>query len=104
MEAVARAICSKQLVRDGKSEETFGSEVDMYWHIVAAELEAGIIDETGAVVGGEMNWKRKMGHCQSNWIVPTLLGPCFLGLGTKTLVRLELTKQGAARNGENSPH
>ena len=33
----------------------------------------------------------------------TLLGPCSLGLGTKTLVRLGLTKQGAARNGKNSP-
>ena len=43
-------------------------------------------------------------HCQSNWLGLTLLGPCSLGLGTKLLVRLGLTKQGAARNGENSPH
>ncbi len=43
-------------------------------------------------------------HCQSNWLGPTLLGPCYLSLGTKPLVRLGLTKQGAARNGENSPH
>ncbi len=60
MEAVARAICSKTLARAGKSEEELAFEVDMYWHIVAAEMEAGVIDETGEVVGSEMDWKRKM--------------------------------------------
>ncbi len=42
--------------------------------------------------------------CQSNWLGPNLLGPCSLGLVTKLMVRLGLTKQGAARNSENSRH
>ena len=32
----------------------------MWWHMVAAELESGIIDETGEYVGGEIDWERKM--------------------------------------------
>ena len=35
------------------------AKVDMYWHIVAAELEAGLIDEMEENVG-ERDWKRKM--------------------------------------------
>ena len=43
IEAVARAICPKVLGQDGKSEETLADEVDMFWHVVAAELEAGTL-------------------------------------------------------------
>ena len=60
IEAVARAVCAKRLARDGKSEETLAAEVDMWWHLVAAELEAGVTDDTGEFVGGDRNWKRKM--------------------------------------------
>ena len=60
IETVARAMCAKMLERDEWSEERLAFEVDMFWHIVAAELEAGFIDETGEVVGGEVDWKRKM--------------------------------------------
>ena len=60
IEAVARAICAKKLAHDGKSEGTIAADVDMWWHMVAVELEAGVIDETGEVVGGELDWKLKM--------------------------------------------
>ena len=36
------------------------ADVDMWWRLVAAELESGVIDETGGYVGGEIDWKRKM--------------------------------------------
>ncbi len=57
-----------------------------------------------AILDARMFQQCFVGHCQSNWLGPTLLGPCYLGLDTKLLVRLVLTKQGAARNGENSPY
>ena len=60
IEVVARAICAKRLERDEWSEERLAFEVDMFWHLVAAELEAGVVDETGEFVGGELAWKRKM--------------------------------------------
>ena len=59
IEGVARAVCAKVLARDGKSDEKLAAEVDMYWHIVAAELESGIIDETGEYVGAR-DWTKKM--------------------------------------------
>ena len=60
IEAVARALCVKRLARDDWSQEKLAFEVDMFWHLVAAELEAGVVDETGEFVGGELAWKRKM--------------------------------------------
>ena len=60
IEAVARALCAKRLARDEWSEEKLAFEVDKWWHLVAAEIEAGVVDETGEFVGGEMGWKRKM--------------------------------------------
>ena len=64
-----------------------------------AAVDNGFSIDQGAS-GNWLVWR----HCQSNWLGPTLLSPCSLGLGTKLLVRLELTKQGAARNSENSHH
>ena len=60
LEAVARAITAKRLGHDGISEEQLAADVDMWWHMSAAELECGVIDETGEHVGGEIDWKRKM--------------------------------------------
>ena len=60
IEAVARAITAKRLGHDGISEEKLAADVDMWWHMSAAELECGVIDETGEYVGGEIDWKRKM--------------------------------------------
>ena len=43
IEAVARALCAKRLARDDWSEEILAAKVDMWWHLVAAELEAGVV-------------------------------------------------------------
>ncbi len=47
IEVVARGICSKQLVRHGGCGANPATYVDRYWHCVAAELEAGLIDDAG---------------------------------------------------------
>ena len=47
IEAVARDICAKQLSLGGGSGAKLAADVDRYWHCVAAELEAGLIDDTG---------------------------------------------------------
>ena len=60
IEAVARALCAKMLAHDGVTEEQLAIDVEMWWHQVAAELECGVIDETGEYVGGQIDWKRKM--------------------------------------------
>lgn len=47
VEAVARKI-SERICRDeGKDETATADWVDLHWPYVAAELEAGLIDETG---------------------------------------------------------
>lgn len=66
IEAVARTIFAKALAQDGEGDEKLTGEVDVYWHIVAAELEAGPIDETGEYVGG-LDWSRKM-EAYRDWI------------------------------------
>ena len=60
LEAVARALCAKKLAHDGISEEQLAADVDMWWHRVAAELESGVIDETGEYVGGEIDDERNL--------------------------------------------
>ena len=60
IDAVARAVCAKMLAGDDISEEKLATDVDMWWHLVAAELECGVIDESGEYVGGEIDWNRKM--------------------------------------------
>jgi hypothetical protein len=52
IEAVARDICSKQLSRHTISGVNLAADVDRYWHCVAAELEAGLIDDVGDPVPG----------------------------------------------------
>jgi hypothetical protein len=48
IEAVARAICERQYRDRGTFDpDRLDDDVDRYWHCVAAELEAGLIDETG---------------------------------------------------------
>ena len=60
IEAVARAVTAKRLAQDGIGEEKLAAGVDMWWHLTAAELECGVIDETGECAGGKIDWKRKM--------------------------------------------
>ena len=50
IEAVARAICANVLGGEETSDEPLADDVEMYWLVVAAEFEAGLIDETGEYV------------------------------------------------------
>ena len=45
IEAVARDICSRQLSRHGAFGAKLATDVDRFWHCVAAELEAGQIGD-----------------------------------------------------------
>jgi hypothetical protein len=47
IETVARDLCGRELRAGGNSEDALAAAVDRYWHCVAAEIEAGLIDETG---------------------------------------------------------
>ena len=47
IEAVARDICAKHLSRYGGRDAEHAGYVDRYWHRVAADLEAGLIDAAG---------------------------------------------------------
>ena len=47
IEAVARDICLRQLSHHGACGAELAADVDRFWHCVAAELEAGQIDDTG---------------------------------------------------------
>ena len=47
IEAVAREICTKQLSHHGGYGADLTTDIDRYWHCVAAELEAGLIDDSG---------------------------------------------------------
>ena len=59
IEAVARAVCAKSLAHDGKSEEQLATDVEMYWHVVASNLEAGVMDEFGGEIG-VLSWDDKL--------------------------------------------
>ena len=56
---VARAVCAKRLVDYDISEEDLAAAVDTWWRLSAAELEFGLIDETGECVGDKTDCKRK---------------------------------------------
>jgi hypothetical protein len=47
IEVVARDLCERQLRATGPCGDTLFAAVDRYWHCVAAEMEAGLIDEQG---------------------------------------------------------
>ena len=59
IEAVARDVCAKCLAHDGGSEEELATDVEMYWHVVAAYLEAGVMDESGGEIG-DLSWDEKL--------------------------------------------
>lgn len=52
IETAARAICAMQMAATSVSAEHLNHTIDRLWHIVAAQLEAGIIDESGEYVEG----------------------------------------------------
>lgn len=47
LEPIARVLCERQLQMAGTDPSALAAEVDKYWHCVAAEIEAGLIDEQG---------------------------------------------------------
>lgn len=47
LEIVARDICARQIAHSCETRDELRWSVNRYWHIVAAQLEAGIIDELG---------------------------------------------------------
>jgi hypothetical protein len=47
---VARAICARLYARHWPPGPGTDADVERLWHIVAAHLEAGVIDETGAAI------------------------------------------------------
>lgn len=47
IEAVARDLCERQMRAAGTPIGVLSATVDRYWHCVAAEIEAGLIDEQG---------------------------------------------------------
>jgi hypothetical protein len=47
IEAVARDLCERQLPMAETGTSDLPTAVDRYWHCVAAEIEAGLIDEQG---------------------------------------------------------
>jgi hypothetical protein len=47
VEAVARAICSRQYARHWPAAQETDAAIERHWHVVAALLEAGLIDESG---------------------------------------------------------
>lgn len=50
IEAVARAICARQIATTCGSPSDLKTDVDRLWGCVAAELEAGLIDDDGRLV------------------------------------------------------
>ena len=48
IEAMARAICARQYAPHWPSGRANDAAIERHWHVVAALLEAGLIDETGA--------------------------------------------------------
>ena len=67
IETVARDICARELARVSMPPDEVQSAVDRYWHCVAAEIEAGLIDETGVPVPNDYergleayrDWRRR---------------------------------------------
>ena len=50
IEPLARAICERQLRVHCSSEAEIAADVERYWHCVAAQIEAGFIDDAGQAV------------------------------------------------------
>ena len=59
LEPIARAVCARVHSRNANSAEQLAADVEMYWHVVAAELVAGIIDETGEYVT-DLDWSQRL--------------------------------------------
>jgi hypothetical protein len=47
IEAVAREICARLYARHWTPSAELDADIDRHWHIVAALVEGGLMDETG---------------------------------------------------------
>ena len=50
IEPLARAICERDFRRAGLPESNLAADVDRYWHCVAAQIEAGFIDNNNEII------------------------------------------------------
>lgn len=50
IEIVSRDICARLYGRHWQPGPELDADIDRHWHIVAALLEAGLMDETGDVL------------------------------------------------------
>lgn len=50
IEPRARAVCERDMRRAGTAEINLAADVDRYWHCVAAQIEAGLIDDNNELV------------------------------------------------------
>ncbi|MGA9767216.1 MAG: hypothetical protein WBQ49_21445 [Rhodomicrobium sp.] len=50
IEPLARAICERDLRRAGTPEINLATDVDRYWHCVAAQIEAGFRNDNNEIV------------------------------------------------------
>lgn len=48
IEIVSREICARLYGRHWRARPKLDADINRHWHIVAALLEAGLVDETGA--------------------------------------------------------
>ena len=55
IEPLARAICESQLRPVATSETQLAADVDRYWHCIAAQIEAGLIDDEGRPVDRDID-------------------------------------------------
>jgi hypothetical protein len=68
LEAAARAIAEQICLRNPRAGEDVPAWVDGHWHCVAAELEAGLLDDNGLPLPGYtvekailavLDWRRR---------------------------------------------
>jgi hypothetical protein len=50
IEPLAREICERDFRRAGTPEESLAADIDRYWHCVAAQIEAGLIDDNNEII------------------------------------------------------
>ena len=78
IQAHVRAVSAKMLAHDRISEEKLAADMDMWWHLVEAELECGAIDESSEFVGGEIDWERTMAGYR-DWMRRHPVNQCEIG-------------------------
>ena len=55
IEPLARDICERDFRCAGVPQESLSADIDRYWHCVAAQIEAGLIDDNNELVPHDLN-------------------------------------------------